>query len=201
MPGEHGMVLQPKFCRTCPTAIKLYVLVMYHLPVLLRGEALDARGEGLALFQVALFPCLAGVLLIASFLPSVMYCSSVGVDTFPTIFCFLQGFMFYGVVVAQLVIWHAEISVLCGLFFSVHVMWTLACSLQRVERRRLVGGVIVEYISEIAIVLLPWASFALGPHLRADPKELVVVMFSPEMLGLVIDIGNRVLLASVGIFI
>lgn len=199
-----GKMLQPKFCRTCPTWIKVYAVVLYFLPAFLRGEKLDMSEQGsdtLLLYQVALFPFLTGTCLIACFLPSVMFYSSVSADTFPTIFCFLQGFIFYCVLVAQFVQWHPNVAVSCGLFFCIHLLWTLACSLQRVERRRLVGGVMVEHISELMIFLLPWASFALGVHKQAEFRELAFVMFSPEVFGLVIDAGNRVLLGAIGIFI
>lgn len=194
----------PVFHNSCPTLLKCYCLAFYYLPYLLHmgGFHFDREKENhrLSVLQAFLFPAITLFHLVASFLPSVFYISSTSPQTFEYIMYFLEAWIVYTALLIRLVTLEPTLVVLLGCFCNIHVLYTMAQSLDGVGRRVIVGGTVVRMITEILTLLMPIALSLVGPHARTHPKDLVLVVFTPELYGIVVDVFNSICAGIMRIF-
>ena len=188
---------RPCFHNSCPTLLKCYCLALYYLPTLVEmgGFHFDrspAQGYRLTVAQAFIFPAVTLFHLVACFLPSLFYPSGADGKTLEYVMHFLEAWVVYTALLVRLVTLEPSLVVLLGCFCNVHVLYTMATTLDGIGRRVIVGGSIARTATELLILALPVALAFLGGHVRTHPKDLVLVVFTPELYGIVVDVFNSV---------
>ncbi|EKX33626.1 hypothetical protein GUITHDRAFT_147756 [Guillardia theta CCMP2712] len=189
-------ISKPCFHNSCPTLMKCYCLAFYYLPTLLDlgGFHFDREEGGyrLTALQAFVYPAATLFHLVASFLPSFIYTSATDGKTFEYIMHFLEAWVVYTALLARLVTLEPTLVVLLGCFCNVHILYILSQTLDGIGRRTIVGGSIVRIATDLLLMCLPVSLSFMGGHARTHPKDLVLVVFTPELYGIVVDVVNSV---------
>ncbi|EKX34839.1 hypothetical protein GUITHDRAFT_145995 [Guillardia theta CCMP2712] len=188
---------RPSFHNSSPTLLKCYCLAFYYIPTLVEvgGFHFDkspAQSYRLTVAQAFLFPAVTLFHLVACFLPSLVYTSGADGKTLEYVMHFLEAWVVYTALLVRLVTLEPSLVVLLGCFCNIHVLYTMATTLDGIGRRVIVGGSIARTATELLILVLPVALSFLGGHVRTHPKDLVLVVFTPELYGIVVDVFNSV---------
>jgi len=195
----------PGFCTSSPTGIKCYTLLWYYLPIFIKHGGLDFdygnQPQIVRLQHLVTIPAVVALFLLSGFMLSLFYRSSSSSSTIPTIFTYLQAWLIYNTTALKVAAWNPSFTVLLSMLLNQHILWTMTQDLSGFGRRKIVGGVIVRAMAQGLLFLLPALFPLLSPFIVTHPKDLVPIIFSPEIFGIAVDILNHVCLSSVAVFI
>lgn len=188
---------------SCPTVFKCYCLALYYAPSILTQTFFEATAEehySVSPVQVC-GPMLCVLFCaVAGFLPSFIFFQRAGEPCFPFIFSFLHGWVMYSAFLAKMVSVNASTVVLTSFVFAEHLLWAVFRGLDKGRHRTIVGGRFLHVVSEFLVLLLPLGILSIGEHARAHPKDLVFIVFTPEILGLGFDVVNSAIVSGMGAF-
>jgi hypothetical protein len=188
---------RPCFHNSCPTLLKCYCLAFYYLPSLLElgtfhFDKSPTQNYRLTIAQASFFPAVTLFHLLACFLPSLVYTSGTDGKTLEYVMHFLEAWVVYTALLVRLITLEPSLVVLLGCFCNIHMLYTMATTLDGIGRRVIVGGSIARMATEILVLVLPVGLAFLGGHAKTHPKDLVLVVFTPELFGIVVDVFNSV---------
>lgn len=193
------------FHNSRPVAITCYTLLWYYAPVFLRQGTLQidygAQPQVLLPHHLIGAPVITLLVLVSCFLPSLFFSSSSGRDTLPTIFRYVQAWMLYTAFLLHISHWDPSYAFLLGILLNQHLLWTLVGELSGNGKRRIVSGATTRATARIVLILLPTIAPLLRPYSLTHPKDLTLIIFIPEILGVLIDVVNHVCLASIAVFV
>lgn len=174
-----------RFGTAMPTYIKVYVLLSYFYKILLGNVVNNTDYAHLGHLGLPLM--LALFVVLTASLPSLVF--KLDLSTVRFFSHFAIAWMGCLLAVSRLLFWYPNSAMLSGLFLASHLLYSVERDLVGLASRKLYLGASFRRLFQASILLLPWTLEAFPGRIYPDKQELIFIAFSPELLGMGLDMA------------